>query len=269
MPNDAHNAPAGESEDRAQDVAVAAPSHAERARTLIESITTGTLCTLAQNPAGYPYGSLTLFALDGGDPTLLISTLAEHTKNLRADERASLLVAENRPGDPLANGRVTLLGPCRPVPPEERERVRAGYLARHPGASYYDDFKDFGYWRLSVTGVRYIGGYGRMSWVEPDEWRQAAPDPLLADAQGILEHMNQDHADALPLYCRAFSRVSEVSEVHMTSIDRLGFEMSAVTPGGTRTVRLAFHEPIASKNDARKALVGLLKEARAKLGASG
>jgi putative heme iron utilization protein len=141
------------------------------------------------------------------------------------------------------------------------------YLARHPGAAYYDDFKDFGYWRLEVSALRYIGGYGRMSWVESAEWRAARPDPLLPDAAGILEHMNQDHADALPLYCRAFSRASEVGAVRMTAIDRLGFELSAETPEGARTVRVAFNEPIATKNDARKALVGLLKEARAKLGA--
>jgi putative heme iron utilization protein len=209
-----------------------------------------------------------LFGLDLNRPVFLISELAEHTKNLHRDARASLLVAESRPGDPLANGRVTLLGPCARVPDAERSRVREAYLARHPGASYYDDFKDFGFWRLEVSAVRYIGGYGRMSWVDIDDWRVAAPDPLLSDAQGILEHMNEDHADALPLYCRAFSRASDAEQVRMTSIDRLGFEMSAVTAEGTRTIRLAFHEPIATKNDARKALVGLLKEARAKLGAA-
>jgi heme oxygenase (biliverdin-IX-beta and delta-forming) len=266
MPNDAHAAPADRSQNRADDVAAAAPSHAERARTLVESIATGTLCTLSHEPEGYPYGSLVLFALEQNRPVFLISELAEHTKNLHRDARASLLVAESRPGDPLANGRVTLLGRCARVPDAERASVREAYLARHAGASYYDDFKDFGYWRLDVSGVRYIGGYGRMSWVGLGDWRAAEPDPLLADAAGILEHMNQDHADALPLYCRAFSRVGDVQRVTMTAIDRLGFEMSAATAEGSRTIRLAFHEPIATKNDARKALVGLLKEARVKLG---
>ena len=41
---------------------------------------------------------------------LLISALAEHTRNLRADPRCSLLVAEEGDGNPLARGRVTLLG---------------------------------------------------------------------------------------------------------------------------------------------------------------
>ena len=245
---------------------VAAPSHAERARTLVESVSSGTLCTLAREPAGYPYGSLVTFALDEHRPIFLISKLAEHTRNLESDARSSLLVSESRPGDPLANGRVTLLGVCSPASDGERERVRAAFLARHPGAAEYASFGDFSFWALEVSAVRYIGGYGRMSWIAAGEWLAARPDPIAPDARGILEHMNQDHADALPLYLRAFSSVGEVRSAEMSSIDRLGFELSVVTAEGTRTVRLAFHEPIASKNDARKALVGLLREARAKLG---
>jgi putative heme iron utilization protein len=266
-----HGRPRG-SGDAAAELAgalnVAAPSHAERARTLLESVSTGTLCTLSRDPAGYPYGSLITYALEANEPVFLISTLAEHTKNLLADTRASLLVSESRPGDPLANGRVTLLGPCAPLSGERRERARQAYLARFPGAAEYATFRDFDFFGLDVSGVRYIGGYGRMSWVDLAEWRSAQPDPIAPDARVILEHMNQDHADALPAYCRAFAGLTEVGKAEMTSIDRLGFEMSVLTGSNTRTVRLAFHEPIASKTDARQALVGLLKEARAKLGSA-
>lgn len=244
----------------------AAPSHAERARTLLESVSTGTLCTLSRDPAGYPYGSLITFGLEANEPVFLISALAEHTKNVLADTRASLLVSESRAGDPLANGRVTLLGRCAPLSGERRQRAQQAYLARFPGAAEYATFRDFDFFALEVSGVRYIGGYGRMSWVELAEWRAAQPDPIAPDARAILEHMNQDHADALPAYCRAFASLGEIDKAEMTSIDRLGFEMSVVSGASTRTVRLAFHEPIASKTDARRALVGLLKEARAKLG---
>jgi putative heme iron utilization protein len=265
MSRDVHARPAGATPD-GQDVAAAAPTHAERARTLVASLATGTLCTLAKDPAGYPYGSLVTFGLGQSGPVFLISELAEHTRNLRQDARASLLVAENRPGDPLANGRVTLLGNCTPVGESELPEAREAYLERWPNAAGHAQFGDFGFWSLSVQAVRYIGGYGRMSWVSGEEWGRAVPDPIAPDAAAILEHMNQDHADALPLYCQAFSRLTDVQDATMTSIDRLGFEMSVVTPSGTRTVRLAFAEPIRSKADARRALVGLLREARAKLG---
>jgi heme oxygenase (biliverdin-IX-beta and delta-forming) len=264
MTNETHGRPAGSEPSPLG--GVAAPSHAERARTLLASSSTGTLCTLAREPAGYPYGSLITFGLDAGEPVFLISELAEHTRNLHADARASLLVAESRAGDPLALGRVTLLGSCARASDAQRQGAREAYLSRHPGAAGYAGFADFSFWRLAVSAVRYIGGYGRMSWIEVDAWRSARPDPIAPEAAAILEHMNQDHADALPLYCRAFTELQGVSHVTMTGIDRLGFEMSVTTPSGTQTVRLPFSAPIADKTDARKSLVALLREARARLG---
>lgn len=266
MPNDAHSRPEGSSTELLYDVNVPTLTHAERARTLVDGVSVGTLCTLAREPLGYPYGSLVTFGLEAGQPVFLISELAEHTKNLRADSRASLLIAESGTGDPLANGRVTLLGRAVPVASGERESKSQAYLARHPNAAYYADFKDFAFWSLEVASVRYIGGYGRMSWVDLRGWSSAEPDPIARDAAAILEHMNQDHADALPLYCRAFSRATDTESASMTSIDRYGFEMSALTPAGMRPIRVAFPAPIASKVDARQALVALLKEARRKLG---
>jgi heme iron utilization protein len=261
MKNDAHATPSSAAPEPLYDVDIATPSHAERARTLAHRIPTGTLCTIAQQPAGYPYGSFTTFALANGRPVLLISELAEHTKNLRHDPRASLLIAEGGADDPLANGRVTLVGDCTPC---DDAAVRAAYLERHPNASYYVDFKDFHFWRLEVTDVRYIGGYGRMSWVSIDAWFAAEPDPMAAFAEGIVAHMNEDHAEAMPLYCRAFSRARDIEVATMTSIDRYGFEMSAQTPEGPRPVRVAFPEPISTQQEARKILVALLHEARSK-----
>ena len=107
MTNDAHARPSGEAPEPLYDVNIPTPTHAERARTLVSQLTTGTLCTLAADPAGYPYGSFVTVAFDNGTPVFLVSTMAEHTRNLQQDPRASLLVAEGGADDPLANGRVT------------------------------------------------------------------------------------------------------------------------------------------------------------------
>src|SRR6185369_2521068 len=115
MSEDAHSRPSGNAPQALYDLTIPTPSHAERARTLIAQITTGTLCTLAIEPEGYPYGSFVTVAFDRGTPIFLISRLAEHTKNLERDPRASLLVAEGGAADPLANGRVTMLGSCSRV----------------------------------------------------------------------------------------------------------------------------------------------------------
>ncbi len=256
-----HANPRRHDEEPLYDRDVPTPSHGERARTLVEKLQTASLGTLAKDPAGHPYASFVTFALDDGDPVLLISEMAEHTQNLRRDPRASLLAAESRTEDPLANGRVTLLGSCQPVD-EGDESARRAYLERLPNAAYYCDFKDFHFWRLGVDSVRYIGGYGRMSWVSGEEWRAAEPDPLAAHAEGIVEHMNADHREAMVLLCRAFSRAENVEEVTMSGIDRYGFEMSVTTERGPRPVRLAFPEPVSTPEAARKALVAMVGEAR-------
>lgn len=261
MKEDAHARPSDDAPEPLYDLNVPTPTHAERARTLVTQIPTGTLCTLALEPAGYPYGSFVTVAVDDGAPIFLISRLAEHTRNLERDARASLLVAEGGSVDPLANARVTLIGRCARVNGEGGS-ARDAFLATHPNAAYYADFRDFAFWKLHVASVRYIGGYGRMSWVNEAEWRTAEPDPLGPSAAAIIEHMNADHADALVLYCKAFSKATEIGTASMTSVDRYGFEMSAKTSEGPRPVRLAFPEPVSTLDEARVALVAMVKEAR-------
>src|SRR5262249_2374066 len=116
---------------------------------------------------GHPFGSLVAYA--GAQPVLLLSELAEHTQNLRADARASLLVTEAGES-PLAIGRVTLLGRCRLAP---RAEVEARYLAVHPDAAGYLAVRDFPFGRLDVESGRWVGGFGRMGWLGGDDWRSA------------------------------------------------------------------------------------------------
>jgi putative heme iron utilization protein len=264
MSEDAHARPTGNAPEPLYNVDVPTPTHAERARTLVAQISTGTLCTLALEPQGYPYVSFVTVAFDNGDPIFLISRLAEHTKNLERDPRASLLVAEGGSGDPLANGRVTMLGPCTRVE-GDGGRVRAVFFAAHPNSTYYADFRDFAFWRLHVEYVRYIGGYGRMSWINKPDWQAAEPDPLGPSAAGIVAHMNGDHTDAMVLYCKAFSKATEVTSASMTGVDRYGFDMSAMTPQGPRPVRLAFAKPVSTPEEVRAALISMVKDARSKL----
>jgi hypothetical protein len=248
-----------------------APSHAERCRTLAASARAGTLCTLARDPAGYPYGSLVTVALDEhGRPLLLLSELAEHTQNLAHAADASILLTEplDRHRQPLALGRVTLLGPCRRVPAGEGEAARRAFLATQPDAAGYVDFKDFAFYRLDPIALRYVGGFGRMSWVGAPDYLAAEPDPLAPEAGGILKHMNDDHADAVLAYARAFARLPEASAATMTAVDRYGFELAATTPKGPKAARVAFEAPVTTTGEVRAAMVAMVKAARAALAGS-
>jgi putative heme iron utilization protein len=247
---------------------VPAPSHAERCRTLVTQARSATLCTVARDPAGYPYGSLVTVAIDPqGRPLFLLSELAEHTGNLHAHPEASTLLTEplGSHDQPLALGRVTLLGRCSKVGAGEIAAAREVFLAKQPSASYYVDFKDFAFYRLEPEALRYVGGFGRMSWVTPDDYRLAEPDPLFEAAAGILNHMNEDHAEASLAYARALGGIAEASAATMTAVDRYGFELAATTPGGPRATRVAFDSPVSTADEVRMAMVALVKRARATL----
>ena len=239
------------------------PTYAERARTLVHRTKTGTLATLSRRHAGYPFASLMPYALDDvGRPIFLISSMAVHTQNLAGDPRASLFVAEpDWSGDPLAAGRLTLMGGVRPVPAEDRAKARAAYLARHANASYWVDFEDFSFQRLEVEDLYFVGGFAAMDWIDAAAYGAARVDPLADVAPGILEHMNQDHADALVAYARAFAGV-QADEAVMVSVDRLGFKLR-ITEGDRRhSVRIAFPREVTTAADSRTVLVEMLRRAR-------
>ena len=260
-----HAPPAGKRRPRQEllyDPAVPTPSHAEFARTLVETAQSGTMCTLSVEPKGYPYGSLVTFAVHDGDPIFLVSGLAVHTQNLLACERASLLVAEAGPDNPLALGRVTLVGSCRQVDDADRDAMKAAFLTKNPQAEFYVDFGDFSFFKLQVESIRYIGGFGRMSWVDASDWRGAEPDPIAPFALPIIAHMNEDHTDAMVLYCRALSKATDTTDASMVSVDRYGFEMSAVTGDGPRPIRLAFSKPVFTTAEVRAEMVAMAKRVR-------
>ena len=260
-----HQLPKGSPSQRQEllyDPNVATSTHAEQARTLAERIGTATLCTISSDGEGYPYGSFVTYALDDGNPVFLISGLAEHTKNLIEESKASLLIAEGGDGNPLALGRVTLIGDCEIVPDSDKARVKELFIGRHESAKFYADFGDFHLFRLTVKSVRYIGGFGRMSWVEGEDWKTSEPDPLIPFSEGIIQHMNEDHEDAMVVICKQMSKAKDTTEVTMTGIDRYGFEMSAMTNDGPRPIRIAFKTEVSDSEEARKEIVKLVKIAR-------
>lgn len=265
-----HQVPTGDEGSAPPTTGVAAPpppepSHAERCRTLVAGASRGSLATIAADPEGYPYGSVASYALDDdGNPLFFVSLMAEHTQNAIRDPRASLLVTEPVPdgADPLASGRATLLGLLSSVDDDDRPRVRDRYLEANPASAYYIEFGDFAFYRLEVRSIRYVGGYGRMSWVDPAAYAAAEPDPLAPAAAGIIEHMNADHAEAQVLMCRHLAARPDTTEATMSAVDRYGFEMIAVGPTGRAAVRLGFPEPCSTGDEVRQAMVALVAESR-------
>ncbi len=246
------------------------PSYAERARTLVYLGRVGTLSTLSVKHPGHPFGSLMPYALDAqGRPLFLISTMAMHTQNLQADPRASLLVTQSGwTGDPLAAGRVTLMGAVYPLPAAGAPEARAAYLARHPNAAYWVDFEDFGFYRLEVADVYYVGGFAAMDWVSAEAYYAARPDPLADVAAGIIEHMNRDHPDALITFALVLAGAA-ADEAIMVAVDRLGFKLRIKDGGRLHSARIAFPREVTSAEACRAVLIEMLRAARQRRSASG
>ncbi|HTS27246.1 MAG TPA: DUF2470 domain-containing protein [Bryobacteraceae bacterium] len=236
------------------------PSLAERARTLASLARIGSLSTHSRKFPGFPFGSMMPYACDEpGRPIFLISSMAMHTQNLRQDPRASLLITQpDVSGDPLGAARLTLVGEVAEVPGAE---VRELYLAHYEHARQWENYPDFAYFRLEVSGLYFIGGFGVMGWVAAGEYAGARPDPLAKAAPGIIQHMNADHAEALVLIARRFAGESPDRAV-LTAVDRLGFHLRMQTGDRAHGCRVAFPREVTSTDEARKVFVEMVREAR-------
>jgi putative heme iron utilization protein len=135
------------------------------ARWILRESQFGSLAT--QGEGGYPYASLVGVApMPDGSPILLLSNLAKHTANIRRDRKVSLLLAQKTQGDPLAAARLTVMGK---IEEQEKDAVRARYLARHPEAKKYSEFADFGFWRVAVESGHLVATFGKIVSLKGEE----------------------------------------------------------------------------------------------------
>jgi putative heme iron utilization protein len=230
-------------------------------RNLIRSRDRAALATALPAAAGagaWPYASLVLVAVDHDlSPILLLSDLAEHTRAMAAEPRVSLLFdGTGGLAQPLTGPRVTLLGRAAKT---DDERLKRRFLRRHPDAGMYAGFRDFNFYKVSLDRTHLVAGFGKIRWIEPGELLAVPPLPdLAAGEEGIVSHMNDDHADAVQLYAARLLGLAGEGW-RMTGIDREGIDLRRAGD----VARLAFEPPLPAASDARQALVDLVKRARA------
>ncbi|MDD5364109.1 MAG: DUF2470 domain-containing protein [Gallionellaceae bacterium] len=215
----------------------------------------GVLSTLSKRLDGFPFGSVSPFILDhAGRPVILISEIAEHTKNITADPRVSVIV-QPYSTDMQVTGRVTLIGRAERLP--DKDGLGPRYLRYFPQAESYFAMHDFHFYRIEPVKVRWIGGFGHIFWIDPEAYL-AAPGALAEAEAGILAHMNTDHADTLRDYSRHIHQV-EADTATMIGIDPDGFDVRA----GERILRFEFAAPVLDAQAARTALVEMAQQCRA------
>jgi putative heme iron utilization protein len=228
------------------------------ARELLLAGYQGVLSTQSKEMPGYPFGSVAPYCLDAaGRPVFLISELAQHTKNLRADSRCSFIVVA--PGEDIqANARLTLVGECTPLlEADDIEAAALRYYRYFPDSLDFHRIHDFRFFRLEPVRCRYIGGFGRIHWVEPETVLLANPFAGEREAD-IVAHMNEDHGDALVHYCRQAGIEPGEDRPRMTGIDAEGLHLRL----GVRILRIPFPAPVASPGQAREVLVVMARAGR-------
>ena len=231
------------------------------ARSLLRRSRQGALATLMVESHD-PYCSLVNIACHSdASPILLISRLALHTRTILADNRVSLMLDERVAGDPLEGARIMLAGRAEEVESEAAEALRRRYLNAHPSAEVFVDFKDFSFFRIVPSGAHLVAGFGRIIDLAPAQFLTDIGDAggLLEAEQGAVEHMNEDHREAMNLYATRLLG-AESADWACTGCDPDGLDMQA----GSATLRLDFPERVINGTALRKMLVRLAGEARAK-----
>ena len=219
------------------------------ARRLFLQQSFGVLSTISLDMPGYPFGSITPYCADRQcRPVIYISSIAQHTQNILADPRVSLTVLENADsGDVLARGRLTCIANARPLSPDEDD-VRERYFRYFPQSREYAGTHDFEFFRLDLVRVRFIGGFGRIYWIEPDEFILQNPFSPSQETR-ILQHMNDDHMAALRHYAGTDSVV-------MVGIDSEGFDVL----NSSKKRRFFFPTPVSNMDEARQALIAMAEQ---------
>jgi putative heme iron utilization protein len=229
------------------------------ARRLVRGASSAMLATSAE---GMPFASLVTPATAPDlSPLLLLSSLSEHTRHLKAEPRCSLLFAGTPEGpNPQTAPRVTLTGLAEKVPEAEVPALKARWLARHPYAALYADFADFALWRVRPGGALLVGGFARAIRLKLAE---LLPDPAamaaLATAEAeILGHVNADHPDAVSVIAERLLGGAP-GAWRLAAVDTDGCDLALEE----RVLRLSWPAPVADPDGVRAGLIRAARQARA------
>ncbi len=163
-------------------------THGRNARQLLRAHRYGALGTLSKKFDGHPFTSITPYLVDhDGSLLILISGLAEHTKNILADARVSLITHNQDDPHIQTQGRVTVVGHAELQ--QDREACGKRYLRYFPEAQTYYDMADFNFFRITPLAIRYIGGFGDIHWVKKENYQLDCP-PLAAEEEALLADLN-------------------------------------------------------------------------------
>lgn len=137
----------------------------------VDLVKDGKLAALGTSDKGQPFVSLTPYALDAnGRPFVYISTMAFHTKNLKAKPESSLMVAKADEENLFNSARLTFVGKMTLVTDKDEVDLQKIYFDKYPEAKDLAKAHEFGFYRMEVEKLHYIGGFGDVHWIKGSDW---------------------------------------------------------------------------------------------------
>lgn len=201
---------------------------------------------------------------------LFLSDLADYTKNLREDPRLAFLFEDTEGyDDPLEGPRATILGTAQKIDDEaELNVLLARFLRRHANAELYAGFRDFHLFCVRVERAQLVAGFGRIAWLDVASFMPPAGEcaKLAAAEPDIIEHMNEDHGDAVQLMAGQALKQRGLEQPSAQSSE--GWQLTGIDPDGAdlrrgnKVLRLDFEKPASDAESCRVELVRLTKQAR-------
>ncbi len=212
----------------------------------------GILSTHSQDIPGYPFGSVMPYCLDqNGQPVMLISRIAQHTKNIKQNSKVSLIVRERDVDDTHLGARLTWVGDAQFI--EDNNDIAERYYRFFPQSRNYHKTHDFDFYRINLVRARFIGGFGEIFWIKNKLLLNSNPFFGQTEAD-IVQHMNDDHQDALVKYCKlAGITLPEETEPYMVGVNSLGIHLRV----GRKIFFVCFSEEVSKPFEVRQQLVAM------------
>ena len=219
----------------------------------------GALSTISVDVAGYPFGSVTPYCLDANFiPNILISTIAQHTRNISANNKVSLMISQRTStSNKQALGRLTYIGNAVKV--EDDDAIKKRYLSYFPQAKDYFLTHGFSFYKIMPVKIRFIGGFGKIYWIEKESL-DIKNIFTSEDEAKIVKHMNEDHGKNLKDYSRFYlnHECKESDNINMCGLDQYGVDLSL---NGIK-YRIDFKQVLTEVSQARSVFVKMADEAR-------
>jgi len=232
--------------------------HEKDAVSLYRTDKTAILSTISKKYEGYPFGSFVTY-VTGWDRTifLYLSDLADHTKNLKTNYKSCItILKKNVKGDIQNSARLTLVGDLEMVPEKIQKRCQTRFQKIFPESKAYAAMHDFNFYQISVTQSRWIGGFGKISWLDPKNWLNMDVE-WFDDEISIINHMNDDHSNTISSALNAQHGVKD-SEAAMVGLSIDGYYLKS----RDNIFFIGFEEPCFTSKDYRSVLIDLSKQYR-------